>query len=222
MADQEKNAFAVSKPGFDSINETIETTLGDIQVRGPLEPSSLNTLKLSEGLNFFRPARRQHLALVELAGQDDGLVFVASIAHKIVSYVSFQKPDYPWWQDRCLPEVIELGGLETDLSWRKMGITTTLLDYIFNNPKFTYFEDFIVIAVQFVQSWDLNNTGLAPWAYREFMLKLFGKYGFTTWETIDPEVREHPCNLLLARIGEKIDRSCITAFSYSCLGTQLP
>jgi hypothetical protein len=53
------------------------------------------------------------------------------------------------------------------------------------------------------------------------MLKLFGNYDFTTWETVDPEIREHPCNILLARVGSRIDRNCVKTFTASCLGTKL-
>lgn len=213
--------LTIVKPAYNTVEASIQTPLGRLRVSGPVNPSQLDEQRLAEGLSCFRQAYRQHAALVELAGQPDGLVFTASLAGTVVSYVSFQKPDYPWWESRCLSELLELGSIETDLSWRKMGITSILLDNIFKNPDFDYFENFIVMAAHFVHSWDLKNTGLAAWNYREFMLKLFGNYGFTTWETVDPEIREHPCNILLARVGSKIDSACIKAFTGSCLGTTL-
>lgn len=214
-----KDFYTINKPPYDSIDKTMKTALGKLQIRGPVNSDQLALYKLAEGLNCFRPACRQHQALVELSGQSDGLVFTASLAHTIVSYVSFQKPDYRWWQDRCFPQLLELGSIETDPSWRNMGLTKALLDSIFNNPDFTYFEDFIIIAVQFIQSWDLKNTGLSPWAYRQFMINLFKKYGFTSWETVDPEVREHPCNILVARIGKNTGIESLNHFACCCLGT---
>lgn len=214
-----ENSKEFVKPLYDSVKSNFQTPLGRLDIRGPLDSDTLQNYRLADGLNCFRASCRQHQSLVLLAGQPDGLVFTASLANTVISYVSFQKPDYPWWLDRCTPEIIELGGLETDLSWRKMGLTNILLDRIFKNPEFTYFESYIVIAVQFIQSWDLRNTGLASWDYREFMLKLFSKYGFVTWETVDPEIREHPCNVLLARAGANIDNKCITQFTGTCMGT---
>lgn len=221
MHDMEKQEyFTFIKPSYDVVKSAFQTPLGQLNIRGPVTLETLKSYHLAEGLNCFRSSHLQHEALIKLAGQPDGIVFTASLANTVISYVSFQKPDYPWWLDRCMPEIIELGGLETDLSWRKMGLTNILLDNIFKNPEFTYFEDYIVLAVQFVQSWDIRNTGLDPWAYRDFMLKLFKKYGFTTWETVDPEIREHPCNVLLARTGKKLDNSCIMQFTGTCLGKQ--
>lgn len=222
MKDQEcSKEQAITKPAYNTVEASMPTPLGRLRVLGPVSPVQLGEQRLADGLSCFRRSCRQHEALVELAGQPDGLVFTASLAGTVISYVSFQKPDYPWWESRCIPELMELGGIETDLAWRNMGVTRVLLDNIFKNPDFLFFEDFIVMAAHFVHSWDLKNTGMAPWNYREFMLKLFGNYNFTTWETVDPEIREHPCNILLARVGSKIDSDCVKVFTGSCLGTQL-
>lgn len=221
MNDMEKQeCITFIKPPYDAVKSTFQTSFGQLDIRGPVTPDILKSYRLAEDLKCFRSSCRQHEALIDLAGQPDGIIFTASLANTVISYVSFQRPDYPWWQNCCMPEIIELGGLETDLRWRKMGLTNILLDNIFKNPVFTYFEDYIVIAVQFIQSWDIRNTGLDPWAYRDFMLKLFKKYGFTTWETIDPEIREHPCNVLLARTGKNLDNNCILQFTETCLGKQ--
>jgi acetoin utilization protein AcuA len=215
----ESNTDDFKKPPFDSINIISRTPLGKLQIRGPVSADQLASCLLTDGLCCFRQPCRQHQALMELADQLDGLVFTASLANKIISYVSFQKPDYPWWQSRCFPKLIELGSIETDPSWRKMGLGKNLLNHIFNNNEFDYFEHYVVMAAHFVQSWDLKQTGLTPWAYRQFMISFFAKYNFTTWETVDPEIREHPSNILLARVGKYISESEITHFTSCCLGT---
>ena len=207
------------KPPFDAINSAVVTPLGKLIVRGPVTPEFLGSLKLSEGLTCFRPPRRQHAALVELADEPDGLIFTATLVDTVLSYVAFQKPDFPWWKRRCFPSLLELGSIETDPGWRKMGLAKTLFDKLFKNPEFTYFEDFIIIAIQFIESWDLINTGYSPWNYRQFMINFFKGYGFTTWETIDPEIREHPCNILVARIGKNTGVNDIKHFANCCLGT---
>lgn len=210
---------AFQKPPCDIISTVMTTPLGRLHIRGPVATEQLEKYHLSGGLNCFRPASKQHQSLIDLSREKDGLIFTAMLANFIVSYVTFQKPDYPWWQVRCFPRLIELGSIETDPCWRNMGISSILLEYIFNNFDFTFFEDFIVIAVHFVQSWDLENTGMSPWTYRQFMLDFFEKFGFVTWETVDPEVREHPCNFLLARAGKNTGVKDITHFTNCCLGT---
>ena len=207
------------KPPLDSISKIMPTAFGRLHIRGPVSGGELENYSLADGLACFRPACRQHQALIDLSREADGIVFTASLANKIISYVTFQKPDYPWWQTRCFPSLLELGSIETDPAWRKMGLTKALLTNIFNQPDFKYFDDYVVIAVQFIHSWDLKNTALAPWAYRQLMLDLFKKYDFVTWETVDPEVREHPCNILLARVGCNLDANTIKFFTGCCLGT---
>lgn len=222
MNDQcSNNQNAIQKPPYDIVSTIMKTALGRLHIRGPIESEQLEKYRLSEGLCCFRPHSRQFEALVELSNQPDGLVFTAALANIVIAYVSFQKPDYPWWQQRCFPKLLELGGIETDPAWRNMGISKTLLDNLFKNSGFQFFDDYIVIAVQFIQSWDLKNTGLAPWAYRQFMLDFFKSYGFATWETVDPEVREHPCNILLARVGSNAGLKDINHFTSCCLGTNL-
>ncbi len=215
---QEYNNF--QKPPFDIISKVIPTHLGIHHVRGPVSPEWINNCHLSEGLCCFRPSSSQHRALIELCKQPDGLIFVAAQTNKIISYISFQKPDFLWWKKRCFSRLLELGVMETDPSRRKIGLITAILDTIFKNPEFTFFEGFIIIAVQTVDGWDLKNTGFSPWTYRKLMLDLFKKYDFNPWETDDPEVREHPCNSLLARIGKNTGSKDVNYFANSCLDTK--
>lgn len=219
MPQEKSPQFTFAKPPFDTLRERVYSPLGQILVEGPAPPERILNLDMAEGLNCFRQVCRQKKCLAQLAGQEDGMVFTAVVANRIVSYVTFQKPDYPWWQERCFSRLLELGSIETDPAWRKMGLTTTMLDQVLKNPAFPYFEDFIIIAVQFIHSWDLATTGLNPWAYRALMTRFFGRYGFVPWETVDPEVREHPCNLLLARSGRETSPADSKHFASCCLGT---
>ncbi len=219
MQNRSKQDFnGLRKPDHDAVSKTVSTDLGRLYIRGPVNPEELSGYQLSEGLCCFRPPKNQHEALVELAGQPDGIVFIAALASEVITYATFQKPDFPWWIRRCFPRLIELGCIETDLSWRNMGLSKVLLDSALKNPDFNFFEDFIIIAVHTVYSWDLKNSCLTPWDYRRFMLRMFKKYNFVPWETEDPEIREHPCNILLARVGANIEPDQIRHFSNCCLG----
>ncbi len=204
------------KPPFDIVSKVIDTGIGVHHIRGPVSPEWISSCHFSDGLCCFRPSSSQHKALIELCKQPDGLIFVAARAEEIMSYISFQKPDFPWWERRCFPQLLELAVMETAPSRRKAGLITSILDNIFKNPEFTFFEDFIIIAIQTVDGWDLNSTGFSPWTYRKLMLDLFKKYNFTPWETDDPEIGEHPCNTLLARIGKNTGSTERNYFANSC------
>lgn len=204
------------KPPYDAVLKTSANKKGLHQVRGPVREAWIVSCNMAEGLCCFRPASRQHQALVELCSQPDGIVFVATKSNTILSYLSFHKPDFPWWQRRSFPRLLELGVMETEPAYRNLGLTTSLLEAVFKNPNFTYFEDYIVIAVQTVYSWDLKNTGLTAWDYRKKMFTLFNRYNFSSWETDDPEIKEHPCNVLMARIGKNTCRHDQKLFAGYC------
>ncbi len=206
------------KPVVDAIDYTMTTNLGKLHIRGPVSPECLSGYQFSGGLCCFRPPGQQHAALIELAKEPDGIVFASALSQKIVAYITFQKPDFPWWIRRCFPRLLELGCIETDLSLRNMGLSKILMDSVFKNPDFSFFEDYIIIAIHTVDSWDLKNTCLSPWDYRRFILKMFKQYAFIPWETEDPEITEHPCNTLLARIGTRIEPVEIEHFSKCCQG----
>lgn len=205
------------KPPWDIIQRNLATDRGPLLIRGPLQPGSLASLEMSAGLCSFRPSADQHRALISLASRPDGLVFAATKALKIVAYVTFQKPDYPWWHDKCFPQLLELGSLETDPSWRGMNVAAALLESIFANPGFVYFDDYVIMALLVIHLWDLENSGLSAWGYRKFMAGFLEKFGFTSWETGDPEISEHPCNSLVVRVGKNISTSVISYFSRCCL-----
>ena len=206
----------IDRPPFDAVESELVTAGGRIRLGGPLSPDRLNRCRLAVGLNCFRPASRQHHALVTLAQAPDGLIFATCLDDTIVSYAAFQKSDFPWWRKRSFPELLELGALETDPAWRGIGLTTSLLQILFDNRQFIYFEQMVVFTMQTVCNWDLTGSGMDPWAYRRLMLQLFEKFGFTTWQTADPEIMEHPCNTLLARIGKQTPAGAEQRFACCC------
>lgn len=204
------------RPPFNAIKQALKAQGADIYVSGPVPPEQLASRQLSAKLHCFRPSCKQLQALIELAGQPDGLVFTASTEDLIIAYATFQKPDYPWWQSRCQPCLLELGSLETDPAWRKGGIASTLMAALFNNADFTYFERYIVMAMQSSANWDLSGTGLEPWAYRKMMVGFFKKYGFQPRETLDPEIAEFPGSVLLVRTGSLVDEAAQCRFTADC------
>jgi len=171
-----------------------------VSVEGPVGPDMLARLSVNEFLNNFRPAERQKAALVDIAGTSCGLVFVARRREEIVAYIAFHRPNpYTRWCRHT--RVLELGALEVGQKWRRKGLATRLLDAAFALP---ILEDYIVIALEYYWHWDLKATGLDPWEYRRMLNDLFGKAGLVEKATNDPDIKEHPANMLMARVGARV------------------
>ena len=232
MNNRKKEVSIIYKrPVFDELSLEFYINNDVFTISGPVSPEKLKKLKPADGLNALRPAEKQHEALMELALSDDGMVFVcvditASAGIKendrcigtIVSYVAFQKSDFPWWQNNSFPELIELGAMETDPRWRRIGLTSALLGALFNNPDFSFFEKMVVFTLQTSFNWDIRGTGLSPWEYRRMMIRYFRKFGFLLYNSNDPEVNEDPCGFILARIGKEAPEGASEKFTCCCLG----
>jgi len=53
---------------------------------------------------------------------------------------------------------------------------------------------------------DMENLGLNVFRYRELISRLFASQGFIEYATTEPNVRMEPANVLLARIGKRVDQ----------------
>ena len=225
---ERKNIFI--RPVFDELYLPCRTSGGEIIIRGPLAPEVLKSLQPSRGLNTFRPVIKQHEALTKLASSDDGMVFAAityssndgnSDGGTLLSYITFQQSDFPWWQRSSFPELMELGALETDPLWRCCGVTNSMLEALFNNPDFSFFDKKVVFTLQVSCNWDIRGTGMSPWEYRRMMIRFFSRFGFSLYQTNDPEIREDPCAFVMARIGKEAPADSGKKFSCCCTGDEL-
>jgi len=189
-----------------------------VTVEGPVSPKSLAELSMNKSLDHFRPAERQKAALVDIAGMEAGLVFVARWQQEIVAYIAFHRPiPYTRWYRHT--RVLELGAIEVGRDWRRKGLATRLLSAAFALPVL---ENYIVIDLEYYWHWDLTGTGLDPWGYRGMLIDLFGKVGMVEKATDDPDVNEHPANLLMARIGSHVSLIDEIAFKAMLYYQELP
>ncbi|WP_242868753.1 GNAT family N-acetyltransferase [Desulfotomaculum copahuensis] len=169
-------------------------------VEGPVSPGGLSGLRMNEQLQNFRLPEKQHQALIKIAGFAIGMVFVAVHAGEIVGYITFHRPDeYARWYRH--PRVLELGGIEVARSWRRCGVGTDMLRAAFS---LEVFEQWIVITTEYFRHWDVKGNNMTVWQYRELLTKLFGRVGFVERATSDPDIIEHPANVLMARCGSRV------------------
>lgn len=187
-----------------------------VHLEGPVDRKFLERLNFSEGLNNFRPCQQQKKALENIAGDPDGMVFIALCVDTVIGYITFHDPDFPWWKDTGIKELVELGGLEIAPEWRNCGIASGMLKAIFSNEAYDYLEGKIVMNVQTVYCWDMRNSNLSPWQYRNLMKSMLEKFDFVVENTDDPEIREHPANMLMVRYGKKVKKESIARFLYAC------
>lgn len=177
-------------------------------LEGPVIARSLENLNINKKLTNFRQAEEQKKALISISKLPKGMIYIARSGSEIIGYITFHRPEeYFKWSKH--PKVLELGGIEISSDWRKKGIAEALLNEAFSNPVM---EDFIVITMEFCWSWDLKGSGMEIFEYQKMLEKLFGMVNLKRRATNDPEITEHPANVLMARVGENVRAKDIILF----------
>ncbi len=180
--------------------ESLKTSLGEVLIEGPLEAAKLEGLCMNNKLTVFRPPAKQKEALSAIARLPEGMVYIARYGCEIVGYVTFHYPDgFSRWSKH--PAVLELGGIEISPDWRQRGIGVALLKEAFSNPVM---DNHIIITVEFCWHWDLKSSGLDLFQYQKMLAKLFGAVDLSRRATDDPDIIEHPANVLMVRVGSNV------------------
>lgn len=169
-------------------------------IEGPVCRNLLESLVMNSRMGNFRPPERQLSALVEISSLPEGRVHIARSGREIVGYITLHRPDeYSRWHRH--PAVLELGGVEVALDWRRRKVGTGLLRHIFADGCW---DDFIVISTEYFRHWDIGGNQMDVWEYRDMLDRFFGQSGFMPMPTNDPDILEHPANVLMARIGRRV------------------
>lgn len=188
--------------------ESFKTAMQKAVVEGPVSAADLENLYMNEKLTNFRPPARQKEALITISKMPEGMVYIARHGREITGYVTFHYPDkYSRWSRH--PRVLELGGIEISPDWRRCGIGAALLKKAFANPVM---EDYIVVAIEFCWHWDLKGSGLGMFEYQRMLTGLFGIVGLERRATDDPDITEHPANVLMARVGKNVKKEDVVLF----------
>jgi acetoin utilization protein AcuA len=183
-------------------------------VEGPVEGEYLLSLPMNAGLNNFRPFAVQQKALAGICGNNGGRVYIALARGEIVGYVTFHRPDaYSRWARHS--RLLELGGVEVSPGWRGKGVGSGLLKHIFSDDCW---EDYIVISTEYFRHWDTAGSGLGIWEYRRMLDGFFGRAGFMPVSTNDPDILEHPANVLMARVGSRVGWDAVMDFEEIATG----
>ena len=186
------------------------TSVGHLVIEGPIHPEQLERYEFHEDLVAFRPASKQHQALVEIADLPEGRIIIAREGQMIIGYATFLYPDpLERWSEGKMDNLIELGAIEVIPKFRGSGVGKRILTVSMMDDAM---EDYIIITTEYYWHWDLKGTGLNVWDYRKVMEKLMNEGDLNWYATDDPEICSHPANCLMVRIGRRIQAESIRKF----------
>jgi len=190
-----------------SRSKTLATARGPLLLRNFCPPSLVERLTPDSGLQAFtRVAEREHQLLLSIAKNPDCALTLAHTPEGvIVGQVTLAFGD-EWWEG--LENAYEVS-LEVSSNWRGMGIARQLLAFTL---ELDTLEDMILFAIGLSWHWDYEEMGISPHSYRQLIAHLFGTQGFVEQATTEPNIRMEPSNILLVRIGKRVDEDLARRF----------
>ena len=190
-----------------SRTKTLNTPKGAVLLRDFCPPSLVERLRADEGLKAFaRLPEREHKLLLNISKRPDCALALAHTPNgEIVGEVTLAPGD-EWWEG--LENVYEIA-IEVSSNWRNVGIAHSLLSFAL---ELDALEDMILFAIGLAWHWDMQGLDISVYKYRKLIIELFGSQGFTEYPTTEPNVTMEPANVLLARIGSRVDARASSSF----------
>ena len=197
----------MNRTGTPSRSRTLDTSKGTLLMRDFCPPSLVERLRADNGLRAFaRIPEREHQLLLDIAKSPDcALTLAHTRTGDIVGQVTIAPAD-EWWDG--IENVYEVA-IEVSSSWRGEGIAHHILDFAL---ELDALEDMILFAMGLYWHWDTENLGISVYRYRELIARLFGSQGFKEYSTTEPNVSMEPANVLLVRIGNRVDQRNVNQF----------
>ena len=184
-----------------------ETSAGPLFLRSCCSPSLVEGLEADEGLRAFaRHPEREHHLLLSIARQPKNMLTLAYTATgKIVGQATLTPVD-DWWQG--IGNAYEIA-VEVSSRWRKLGIAHKLLSFAL---EFESLEEYLILALGFSWHWDYEGLGMPRFQYRAMIARLYAAHGFVEYLTSEPNIRSDPANILLARLGSRLEGESMNRF----------
>ena len=197
----------MSRSTSPSRTKSIETPKGSLLLRDFCPPSLVERLRPESGLRAFaRLPEREHQLLIGIAKSPDcALTLAHTHSGEIVGEVTIAPAD-DWWEG--LENIYEVA-IEVSSNWRGTGVATQLLAFAL---ELDALEDMILFALGLSWHWDMEGLGISPYRYRSLIADLFGSQGFVEYPTTEPNISMEPANILLARIGRRVDQRIANQF----------
>jgi acetoin utilization protein AcuA len=187
--------------------KTYETRAGPVLLERCCSPSFVQRLQADEGLHAFaRAPEREQRLLLSIALRPENRVTLAYTANgKMVGQVTLATVN-DWWQG--IGNAYEIA-VEVSSSWRQQGLAHHLLSFALE-PAFL--EDTIILGLGLSWHWDYEGLAMTRFRYRELIARLFAAHGFVEYLTLELNIRMDPANILVARLGSRVDSERIARF----------
>ena len=187
--------------------KTYKTPAGPVFLRSCCSPSFVEGLQADEGLRAFaRLPEREHQLLLSLARQPQNRLTLAyTAAGKIVGQATLAPLD-DWWQG--IGNAYEIA-VEVSPGFRKLGVAHQLLSFAL---EFESLEEYLIVGLGLSWHWDYEGLGISRFHYREMIARLFAAHGFVEYLTSEPNIRMDPANILVARLGRRLERESTNRF----------
>jgi len=184
----------------------LETDQGKISVASFYTPASIKTLSFSRSFQkhlHYNPIISSKESLIDIAAEPDANVTLATTPEgDIIGFgiLQYPLPDERWLRvgDRVMMEV---SVIEVSRSWRGGGLAGKILGTVLAHPLK---EERILYMVGYSWTWDLAGSRLQTMAYRDMMINLFARFGFTLRQTNEPNIMMRPENMFMVKIGANI------------------
>jgi GNAT superfamily N-acetyltransferase len=190
-----------------SRSKTLETKAGPVLLRDFCPPSLLERMHADSGLRAFARLsdREQQLLLGIAKSPDCDLTLAHTPTGEIIGQVTIAPAD-EWWEG--IENVYEVA-IEVSSNWRGLGLARHLLAFAL---ELDAIEDMILFAMGLSWHWDTQGLGISPYRYRQLIAHLFESQGFKEYPTSEPNISMEPANILLARIGNRVDTRLASQF----------
>lgn len=190
-----------------SRSKALETSAGTLLLRDFCPPSMLERLRPDAGLRAFaRLPEREMQLLMSIAKRADCALTIAHTPDGVIVGQVTLAPGDEWWEG--LDNVYEVA-IEVSSNWRGLGIGHSLLAFAL---ELDALEDIILFAMGLSWHWDTEGLGMNVYRYRELIARLFASQGFVEYPTTEPNISMEPANVLLARIGKRVDSRVASRF----------
>ena len=197
----------MNKGASPSRMKTLETPMGPVLLRDFCPASLVERLRPDSGLHAFaRLPEREHRLLLDIARSPDcALTLAHTPAGDIIGQVTIAPAD-EWWEG--IENLYEVA-IEVSSNWRGAKIARNMLSFAL---ELDALEDMIFFAIGLSWHWDSEDLGISLYRYRELIAHLFETQGFIEYPTTEPNVSMEPTNVLLARIGNRVDKRVANQF----------
>ena len=190
-----------------SRQRTYETSPATLFLQDFCTAPFVESLRPDDGLHAFthRP-EREHQLLAKIGARPDSILTLAYTRQGVIVGQVTLTPADSYWQG--LTNTYEIA-VEVSAGWRERGIALQLLTLVF---ELDCLDDLIIIGLGLSWHWDIEGLGLTSFAYRAMIERLFARYGFAEFFTMEQNIRMDPANIFLARLGRRVAADNLNQF----------